>query len=79
VAARGGDDIWVEMRRHPRVPAAETTAPAPEQAIATVPSEPVEQPAAEPAPLEATAAAAADMPVIAMRYPESKRSEISPA
>ena len=69
VAARGGDDIWVEMRRHPRVPAAETMAPAPEQAISTVPSEPVEQRAAEPAPLEATAAAAAvavaDMPVIA--------------
>ena len=77
VAARGGDDIWVEMRRHPRVPAAETMAPAPEQAIATVPSEPVEQRAAEPAPLEATAAA--DMPVIADEVSGIEAVEISPA
>ena len=79
VAARGGDDIWVEMRRHPRVPAAETMAPAPEQAIATVPSEPVEHRAAEPGPLEATPAAAADMPVIADEVSGIEAVEISPA
>ena len=37
VAARGGDDIWVEMRRHPKVVAPVVAAPAPEQTIPAAP------------------------------------------
>ena len=34
VAARGGDDIWVEMRRHPKAVALKAAVPAPEQQVA---------------------------------------------
>src|SRR5688572_6659405 len=54
VAARGGDDIWVEMRRHPKTPAVEATRPAPEPAPAAAAPAPVEQPLEEPLAAAAT-------------------------
>lgn len=50
VAARGGDDIWIEIRRRRPAPAAVAAAPAVEQPVATVPApQPVMPPAASPA------------------------------
>ena len=56
VAARGGDDIWVEMRRQPKTPTVEA-APSvpPEQAIAAAESGSIEQPAEEPVHVAVTA------------------------
>ena len=54
VAARGGDDIWVEMRRHPKTPAVEATRPAPEPAPAAAEPVRVEQPLEEPVAVAAT-------------------------
>jgi twitching motility protein PilT len=53
VAARGGDDIWIEMRRHPKPPAVAAAAPAPEQPAEFVESRAMEQPAEEPITLPA--------------------------
>jgi twitching motility protein PilT len=53
VAARGGDDIWIEMRRHPKPPAAAAAAPVPGQAAAAAESPDMAQPAEEPIPLTA--------------------------
>jgi twitching motility protein PilT len=56
VAARGGDDIWVEMRRQPKPPTVEATRPAPpEQAITAAESGSIEQPAEEPVHVAVTA------------------------
>ena len=63
VAARGGDDIWVEMRRHPKTPAADVARPAPEQAIATAESGSIEQPAEEP--VSVAVPPPAEMPIVA--------------
>lgn len=48
VAARGGDDIWIELRRHRRVPAA-APVPPPAPPVVAVAPEPVATP--EPAPV----------------------------
>ena len=65
VAARGGDDIWLEVRRHPAVVEEPAAVPVEAAAAAAVVEDPVsapapvveEQPAAaeEPAPVEASA------------------------
>ncbi len=82
VAARGGDDIWVEMRRHSKTVAAEVTAavaaPASEPVIAAAPSEPIAQPAAEPAPIAPTAAAVAAAPAAAQAAFEAPPADIQP-
>jgi len=58
VAARGGDDIWIELRRHRRVPA-----PAHRGGRAT------DAPVAEPAPVAAAPAPAASTPVAPIDEP----------
>lgn len=54
VAARGGDDIWIELRRHRRVatpaPAARPAPAEVEPARASTPAAPAEAPSAEPSP-----------------------------
>ena len=66
VAARGGDDIWVEMRRHPKVVAQAVTAPAPEQTIAAAAPEPIAE-AVAVAP--AVVGASAESPVTVAEEP----------
>jgi twitching motility protein PilT len=53
VAARGGDDIWVEMRRHPRTRTVGVAPVAPAQAIVTGEPGSIGQAAEEPAPITA--------------------------
>ena len=66
VAARGGDDIWLEVRRHPKSEPASVPEPAP--------SAPVETPtSAEPSQAVATGPAA-EPSVVADRQPEAAAS-----
>ena len=54
VAARGGDDIWVEMRRHPKTPAVEALPSPSEQAVAAAETGSIERSAEEAAPIGST-------------------------
>lgn len=75
VAARGGDDIWIEVRRHRKRPASVRTSPPP-------PSVPVPEPApviAEPTAVIAEPVAPEPAPVIVEAAPAVERPAVAAA
>jgi twitching motility protein PilT len=82
VAARGGDDIWIEIRRHRALTAA-AAAPVPEPAATQVPAsepepEPEPEPAVEPAPVPEPVAQVPAAPAI-QPLPAPPAREMEPA
>ncbi|HEX6164719.1 MAG TPA: ATPase, T2SS/T4P/T4SS family [Vicinamibacterales bacterium] len=72
VAARGGDDIWIEIRRRRPQPAPAVAAPPPVQAPAAV-----SEPAPAPPPVAAVAEPVADSEPIAEPVPEPVAAAIA--
>lgn len=83
VAARGGDDIWIEIRRRRLAPAASpvaAAAPAPPAPVAAVPAPVViEPPPAVVAPAPAVMAATIEPPTVAASAPAAPVTPDAPA